>query len=53
MTKEQRSRWYRVAGSMPLSQRHAGHILSRLKTDDSHDRTRREEGDDRDDAGGR
>jgi hypothetical protein len=23
--------WYRIAETIPLSQRHAGHILSRLK----------------------
>jgi hypothetical protein len=31
MTKPERARWYRVAESIPLSQRHAGHILARLK----------------------
>lgn len=31
MTKGKRSRWYRIAESIPLSDRHAGHILSRLK----------------------
>ena len=31
MTKAERVRWYRVAESIPLSQRHAGHILSRSK----------------------
>lgn len=30
MTKAERVQWYRVAESVPLSQRHAGHILSRL-----------------------
>ncbi len=31
MTKPERIRWYRLAESLPLSQRHAGHILTRLK----------------------
>ena len=31
MTKQERVRWYRIAEDVPLSQRHAGHILSRLK----------------------
>ena len=31
MTQQERSGWYRVAESIPLSDRHAGHILSRLK----------------------
>lgn len=31
MSKAERVQWYRVAESVPLSQRHAGHILSRLK----------------------
>ncbi len=31
MDAAQRSRWYKVAESVPLSQRHAGHILSKLK----------------------
>ncbi len=31
MTKPQRSRWYRVAEAVPLSDRHVGHILGRLK----------------------
>jgi len=31
MTGPQRSGWYRCAESIPLSDRHAGHILSRLK----------------------
>lgn len=31
MTKEQRTRWYRIAESVPLSVRHAVHILSRQK----------------------
>jgi hypothetical protein len=31
MTKPERGRWYRVAESVPLSDRHAGHILGRLK----------------------
>jgi hypothetical protein len=26
-----RSRWYRIAESIPLSDRHAGHIIKRLK----------------------
>ena len=31
MTKPERVQWYRIAEAVPLSQRHAGHILSRLK----------------------
>jgi hypothetical protein len=31
MTKAERSQWYRIAGTVPLSQRHAGHILSKLQ----------------------
>lgn len=31
MSKEERSAWYRVAEEIPLSDRHAGHILSKLK----------------------
>ena len=31
MTKADRVHWYRIAEAIPLSQRHAGHILSRLK----------------------
>jgi hypothetical protein len=31
MSKGERIHWYRVAESIPLSQRHAGHILSRLQ----------------------
>ncbi len=31
MTKAERVQWYRIAEAVPLSQRHAGHILSRLK----------------------
>jgi hypothetical protein len=31
MTKDERVQWYRIAEAVPLSQRHAGHILSRLK----------------------
>jgi hypothetical protein len=31
MSKEERSGWYRCAESIPLSDRHAGHILSKLK----------------------
>jgi hypothetical protein len=31
MTKPERVQWYRIAETIPLSQRHAGHILSRLK----------------------
>jgi hypothetical protein len=30
MTKAERVQWYRIAESIPLSQRHAGHILDRL-----------------------
>jgi hypothetical protein len=31
MTKAERVGWYRVAEEIPLSDRHAGHILSKLK----------------------
>jgi hypothetical protein len=31
MTKAERVRWYRVAEEIPLSDRHAAHILSRSK----------------------
>lgn len=31
MSKSERIRWYRVAESVPLSDRHAGHMLGRLK----------------------
>ncbi len=31
MSKAERVRWYRLAESIPLSQRHAGHILGRLQ----------------------
>ena len=31
MTKAERVRWYRVAEDLPLSDRHAGHILAKLK----------------------
>ena len=31
MSKAERVQWYRIAEDVPLSQRHAGHILSRLK----------------------
>ena len=31
MTKAECVQWYRIAEVIPLSQRHAGHILSRLK----------------------
>ncbi len=31
MTKAERGRWYRIAEDIPLSDRHAGHILGRLK----------------------
>jgi hypothetical protein len=31
MTKAERIQWYRIAEAVPLSQRHAVHILSRLK----------------------
>jgi hypothetical protein len=31
MSKSERVRWYRVAEGIPLSQRHAGHILSQLQ----------------------
>jgi hypothetical protein len=31
MTRKERIGWYRVAEDIPLSDRHAGHILARLK----------------------
>jgi hypothetical protein len=31
MSKAERVRWYRVCESIPLSQRHAGHILGKLQ----------------------
>ena len=31
MSKAERIQWYHIAEAIPLSQRHAGHILSRLK----------------------
>jgi hypothetical protein len=31
MTKDERIQWYSIAEAIPLSQRHVGHILSRLK----------------------
>jgi hypothetical protein len=31
MTKAERAQWYRIAEAVPLSQRHAGHILSKLQ----------------------
>lgn len=31
MTKRERGAWYRIAESVPLADRHAGHILSKLK----------------------
>ena len=31
MSKSERIEWYRVAESIPLSERHAGHIIKRLK----------------------
>lgn len=31
MNGAQRTSWYRIAESVPLAQRHAGHILSKLK----------------------
>jgi hypothetical protein len=31
MTKAERVQWYSIAEAVPLSQRHAGHILSKLK----------------------
>jgi hypothetical protein len=30
MTKQERGHWYRISEEIPLTQRHAGHILSRL-----------------------
>ncbi len=35
MDKSERTGWYRVAESVPLTQRHAGHILTRLKKGES------------------
>jgi len=32
MSKQERVQWYRVAEGIPLSQRHGGHILSKLKS---------------------
>jgi hypothetical protein len=34
LDRSARSRWYRIAEQMPLAQRHAGHIVKRLKEDD-------------------
>jgi hypothetical protein len=31
MTKPERVQWYSIAEAVPLSQRHAGHILSKLQ----------------------
>ena len=31
MTRAERIQWYRIAEAIPLSQRHAAHIFSRLK----------------------
>jgi hypothetical protein len=31
MSKPERVRWYRIAESVPLSQRHAGHIIKRMQ----------------------
>lgn len=31
MSRAERTQWYRIAETVPLSQRHAGHILARLK----------------------
>jgi hypothetical protein len=31
MTKAERVNWYKIAETVPLSQRHAGHILSKLQ----------------------
>jgi hypothetical protein len=31
MTKAERVQWYSIAEAVPLSQRHAGHILSKLQ----------------------
>jgi hypothetical protein len=31
MTKDERVQWYSIAESVPLSQRHAGHILGKLQ----------------------
>lgn len=35
MNVAQRSRWYDIARSIPLSDRHAGHIISRLKSSEA------------------
>jgi hypothetical protein len=35
MGSAERSAWYAVAEAIPLSQRHAGHIISRLKAEDA------------------
>jgi hypothetical protein len=35
MDKRQRVRWYRIAEGIPLSQRHAGHILGKLQKEDA------------------
>jgi hypothetical protein len=31
LSREERSRWYEICRSIPLSQRHAGHLITRLK----------------------
>ncbi len=31
MSKSERGRWYRLSEEIPLTQRHAGHILSKLR----------------------
>jgi len=31
MSKPERTRWYRIAESIPLYQRHAGHIMMKLQ----------------------
>ena len=34
LDRGQRTRWYKVAESIPLAQRHAGHLIARLKEKD-------------------
>ena len=36
MTYEERQHWYSLAASIPLSERHAGHILGKLKKGEQH-----------------
>ena len=37
MTRKQRVKWYRIAESVPLSQRHAGHVFARMTKEDRGD----------------